>query len=150
MPVAILFISIILVAFFYSQLTPEVAYRFNTDGSPKSWLSRGMLALIMLLPQILLVLLAGAVTYAITRIGGSLGQVSQALNLERLILLIGNVVILPQIVFGFIMLDIFSYNVYGSHLMPVWLFVVIVMAIGGVILAIFFIQAFQRSRSNNQ
>lgn len=145
-----MFISIILVAVFYSQLTPEVAYRFNTDGSPKSWLSREMLALIILLPQILLVLLAGAVTYAITRIGGSLGQVSQALNPERLILLIGNVLILPQIVFGFIMLDIFSYNVYGSHLMPVWLFVVIIMAIGGIILAIFFIQAFKRSRSNNQ
>ena len=48
LPLAVLFIAIVLFAVFYWQLTPEVAYRFNTDGSPKSWLSREMLALIML------------------------------------------------------------------------------------------------------
>jgi uncharacterized membrane protein len=146
LPVIVLFICVILFAIFYWQLSPQVAYRFDTDGSPTNTVSREMLALFMLLPQLLFVLLAGIVTSTIIRIGGSLGEVSQALNPERIILLIGNIVVLPQVVFGFIMLDVFSYNVNNSHLIPVWLFAIIVMAIGGAILTLFFIRTFMHSR----
>jgi hypothetical protein len=48
-------------------------------------------------------------------------------------------------VLGFVMLDIFSYNVYEIHPMPIWLFALIVMVAGSVILAIFFIQAIRRT-----
>ena len=40
LPVAILFLAIILAASFYNFLPAEVAYRFNLDGSPKSSLGR--------------------------------------------------------------------------------------------------------------
>jgi hypothetical protein len=56
----------------------------------------------------------------------------------------GNIVALPQVVTVFVMLDIFSYNVYDLHLMPTWMFALIVMVVGGVFLAIFFIKAFIR------
>jgi len=147
LPLAVLFLSVIFFAIFYWQLNPQVAYRFNTDGLPGSTTSRGMLAVFMLLPQIIFVLLGGGVAATITRIGGSLGELSQALNPERLIMLIGNIIVLPQIVFSFIMLDIFSYNINGSHLMPVWIFAVIVMIIGGILLTLFLIKTYMRSRN---
>jgi hypothetical protein len=50
-------------------------------------------------------------------------------------------VALPQIILGFAMLDIFSYNSYQIHLMPLWIFALIVMGLGGMALGIFFILA---------
>ena len=53
----------------------------------------------------------------------------------------GNMIALPQIILCFAMLDIFSYNSYQIHLLPLWLFALIVMIMGGVIIGIFFILA---------
>ena len=147
LPLIVLFISVILFAIFYWQLSPQVAYRFNTDGLPISTASREMLALFMLLPQLVFVLLGASLTGMITKVGGSMGQVSPSLNPERIIMIMGSMVIIPQIILGFIMLDIFSYNINGSHPMPVWLFALIVMLIGGVILTLFLIRTFLHSRN---
>ena len=149
LPVIVLFICIILFAIFYWQLSPQVAYRFDSDGFSKSTISREMLALFMLLPQLLFVLLGGGLTGMITRIGGSMGQLSPALNPERIIMIMGSMVIMTQIILGFIMLDIFSYNINSSHLMPVWLFAIIVMIIGGITLTLFFTRIFMRSRKTS-
>ena len=77
LPLIFLFISVILFVIFYWQLSPQVAYRFNTAGAPGSTTSREMLAVLMLLPQLVFVLLGGGVAGTIIRIGGSLGQLSQ-------------------------------------------------------------------------
>ena len=60
----------------------------------------------------------------------------------------GNIIALPQIVLVFVMGDIFSYNVYEIHLMPIWLFALIVMVVGGVIMAIFFISAIRQAQAS--
>lgn len=146
LPLAILLISIILTLVFYPQLTDEVAYRFNTDGSAKSWLGRGVLTLFMLLPQFLLALMSVAVTWGVTKLTPSLEQVER-IKPGKILLLMGNMIALPQIILAFVMLDVFSYNIYEIHLMPIWLFALIVMLIGGIILAIFFIRAIKPSNS---
>ena len=149
LPLAILLLIVVLTAIFYPQLTDEVAYRFNLGGSPVSWLSRQVILILALLPQFILFIIAIAITWGVTRAGRSIGQISSALKPERLLMLMGNIVALPQIIFGFVILDIFIYNVRHNHIMPLWLFALILMIIGGIILAIFFIQAFKRSRSLN-
>ena len=149
LPLAILLLIVVLTAIFYPQLTDDVAYRFNLNGSPESWLSRQAILILALLPQFIFFIIAIAITWGITRAGRSIGQIASALKPERLLMLMGNIVALPQIIFGFVMLDIFIYNVYENHFMPLWLFALIIMIIGGIILAIFFIQAFKRSRSLN-
>jgi hypothetical protein len=101
----------------------------------------------MLLLQFLLVLAASAITWGITRMSRSFGQIESALKPERLILLMGNMAALPQIVLAFVMLDIFSYNIYGRHLMPIWLFALIDIIAGGIILTILFIRTIKLSRS---
>ncbi len=146
LPVSILLLALVLAAYFYHLLPAEVAWRFNLDGSPRGWLSREMTILLVLGPQLLLGLTAGAVTWGMAKLGRQASQAASGLiKPEGIILLMGNMVALPQIVFGFVMLDIFSYNVYGIHLIPIWLFALIVMAVGGVILAIFFTQAIWRA-----
>lgn len=149
LPLAILLLMAALTVIFYPRLTDEVAYRFDMSGLPVSWLDRGVILLLALLPQFILFIIAIAITWGVTRAGRSVGQIASALKPERLLMLMSNIVALPQIIFGFVMLDVFIYNVSNNHIMPLWLFALIIMIIGGIILAIFFVQAFKRSRSLN-
>ena len=145
LPITIFLLSVILVACFYQQLPSEVAYRFKSDGSPDRWLNRGAIVLWTLLPQFLLTLLAAAMTWGITRLGTLTKQKEPPLiRLDSVLLLMGNMVILPQIILCFAMLYIFSYNAYQIQLMPVWVFALIIMVLGAIILSIFFIRAIRQ------
>jgi len=143
-PVVIFLLTIILVAFFYPQLPAEVAYHFKPDGSPDKWLSREVILMWMLVPQLCLALLAGAIAWGITRLSTTYRDTEGNLKLERIISLMGNMIGLPQLIICFAMLDIFSYNSYGVHVMPIWIFALIVMGLGSIPLGIFFIQAIRR------
>jgi len=146
LPVVILLLSIILTAYFYHLLPVEVAYHFKRDGSPDRWLSRGTIILWTLLPQLFLTLLAGATTWGITKLTSRFWQPeSTKIKPERILLLMGNMVALPQAILCFVILDIFSYNSYQIHILPLWVFVLIIMGLGGIILGIFFIQAIRQT-----
>ncbi len=141
LPVVILFLSIILTIYFYRLLPVEVAYHFKADGSPDRWLGRGAIILWMLLPQLFLTLLAGVITWGITRLSALFRQPESTwIKPERILLLMGNMIGLPQIILCFAMLSVFSYNSFQIHLMPLWVFALIVMGLGGIILGIFFIR----------
>jgi uncharacterized membrane protein len=145
LPVAILLLSITLIAYFYHRLPVEVAYHFELDGSPDRWLNRGAIILWMLLPQLFLTLVAGVISWGIPKLSVLFKQIeSTRVKLERILLLMGNMVALPQIILCFAMLDIFSYNSYQIHIMPLWVFALIVMGLGGVILGIFFVRAMRQ------
>ncbi len=146
LPVLILAVAIILTAYFYRLLPAEVGYHFETDGSPDRWLSRGVFILWMLVPQLFLTLLAGAITWGATRLTVRFRQPdSTGIKPERILSLMGNMIALPQIILGFAMLDIFSYNSYQVHLLPLWMVALIVMVLGGIILGLFFIQAIRQA-----
>jgi len=146
LPLAIFALAIILTAYFYHQLPTEVAYHFKLDGSPDRWLSRGMVTLWLLVPQLLLALVATAITWGITKLGVLSRQAESAwIKPEGILSLMGNMVALPQIILCFAMLDIFSYNAYQMHIMPLWIFALIIMGLGGIILGIFFIIAIRRA-----
>ena len=57
------------------------------------------------------------------------------------LILMGNMVALPQAIVFFALVDIFSYNSYQTHFLPLWLNAVIVLVAGGIILGIFFVRA---------
>ena len=151
LPVVILLLSIILIAYFYHRLPIEIGYHFKSDGSPDRWLSRGTITLWMLLPQLFLTLLAGAITWGITKLGALFRQPESIwIQPERILLLMGNMIGLPQIILCFAMLNIFSYNSYQIHIMPLWVFALIIMGLGGIILGIFFIRAVRQVWSVNR
>jgi len=141
LPIAIIFLCIILTGYFYHLLPGEVAYHFQ-DGAPDKWISRGAIIAWMLTPQLLLSLLAGAIVWGMIKLSAHFRQAVNT-GVEKILSLMGNMVALPQIILGFAMLDIFSYNSYQIHLMPLWIFALIVMGLGGMALGIFFILAIQ-------
>jgi len=146
LPLAILALSLVLTAYFYHQLSTEVAYHFKLDGTPDRWLSRELITLWLLVPQLLLALGAGAIVWGITKLGILSRQSESAgVKAESLLALMGNMIALPQIILCFAMLDIFSYNAYQMHIMPLWVFALIIMGLGGIILGIFFILAIRRA-----
>ncbi len=145
LPVVILLLSVILTAYFYHRLPVEVAYHFKPDGSPDRWLSRGMIILWTLLPQLFLTLLAAAITWGIAKLVALFVQPeSTDIKIEEILSLIGNMIGLPQIILCFAMLNIFSYNSYQIRILPLWIFALIIMGLGSIILGIFFIRAIWR------
>jgi len=142
LPSAILLLSIILTAYLYHLLPDEVAYHFKGD-SPDKWMSRGAAIAWMLTPQLLSVLISASITWVIIKLSTRFQQADSTV-VRQLLLLMGNMVALPQVILGFAMLDIFSYNAYQTHIMPLWAFSLIVMVSGGIILGIYFLSIIRR------
>jgi uncharacterized membrane protein len=143
LPVVLFFISLILTAIFYQQLPTQVAYHFQ-DDSPDRWLSRGAFAAWLLIPQLLFTVLA----FIVVKIILSSARYWPAENklMRRLLPVMGNMVALPQIILTFAMLDIFLYNAYEIRLIPIWVFTIIIMVFGAIILGIFFYQTIREAR----
>ena len=146
LPLFILLLSIIITVYFYPRLPDAVAYHFAADGSADRWLGRSVIIVWLLLPQFILTLLAGAITWGVTSLGSRFRQPERpVVKVESVLLLMGNMIVLPQIILCFAMLDIFSYNSYQVHLLPLWAVALIVMVLGGIILGVFFIQAIRQA-----
>jgi uncharacterized membrane protein len=129
-PVVVFLLSIILFASFYHMLPAEVAVRFDVDGAPEMWLGRVATMLWMLLPQLLLVLLAWGVAWGATRLDTRWGWArGGGVKAGRIVSFMGNILALPQLIILFAMLDILSYNAYQTHILPMWLFLIIVLAL---------------------
>jgi len=149
LPLAILLLSIILSAYFYHLLPAKTAYHFKLDGTPDRWLSREMIMVWGLLPQFLLTLLAGGITWGVTKLGILFRQTEgTGIKPERILLLMGNMIALPQLIVCFAMLDIFSYNSYQAHIMPMWIFLLIILGLATIGLGLLF--AFIYSRAKRQ
>ncbi len=147
LPIAFLLLTAALIAYFYHRLPAEVAYNFKPDGSPDKWLSREMLIVWMLIPQLLFTLLAAATAWGMTKLGILFRQPQRpTMRLERVLSFMGNMVALPQVILCFALVDIFSYNSYQTHIMPLWVFALIIAVVGAIILGIFFISTMRRIR----
>lgn len=145
LPLIILVLTIIMVVWFSSRLPVRVAYHFTPDNTPDAFTGRGTLVVWTLLPQGLLTFLAAGVAWGITRIASNLKTFEGlAISLDTLLFVMGNMVGLPQLIVVFAMLNIFSYNAYQVQVLPVWLFALIVMGIGAIILGIFFINMIRK------
>lgn len=146
LPLVVLILTVAMVVYFYRLLPPEVAYHFQSDGSPDQWLNRSTIVLWALLPQFFLTILAGAITWGLTKLGSVSSDVAAIMaKLGRLLLVMGNMVAIPQVILCFAMLDIFSYNSYQVHILPLWVFALIVMAVGAIVLTVFFFQTVRQA-----
>ena len=146
LPLTVLILAVGLTGYFYRLLPAEVAYHFQADGSPDRWLSRGAIILWALLPQFLFTLVAGAITWGITRLATMFSQPETTwIRPEKILAVMGNMVALPQILLCFAILDIFSYNSYQIRLIPLWVFALIVMVVGSIVLGVFFFQLIRQA-----
>jgi len=132
MPLLVFILSIALTAFFYPKLPADLAYSFS--GSPDSHVSRGTSLALMLGLQLLFALPLVGITLLVSHLSRS----ARTTTLERILYLMGNIATFPQLIVGFALADIFSYNSYSRHLMSLGLFAIIILASGVVLLGILF------------
>jgi uncharacterized membrane protein len=146
-PLIILLLSIVLSAYFYHLLPAGVAVHFELDGTPDKWLSREMTMVWMLLPQLFLVLLAGIIAWGITKLGILFGQSrGSGVKAGRIVSFMGNLVALPQLIVFFAMVDILSYNAYQTHILPMWIFLLVILVLVTVALVVFLVFILSRAR----
>jgi len=145
LPLAIFLVSIILAAYFYHLLPTEVAYHFKLDGTPDKWLNREMTMVWVLAPQFFLALLAGAIVWGITKLG-LLSRQTTWVKPERVLSFMGNIIVLPQLIVCFAMLDIFSYNAYQIHIMPRWIFLLIILGLATIALGLLLVLIMSRAK----
>jgi hypothetical protein len=137
--------------YFYRLLPSEVAYRFISNGTSVSWLGRTTIVAWFLLFQLLLTILSGGITWGTTKLNFLFKQPDNTkIKLEGILALMGNMIALPQIFIFFTMLDIFSYNSYNRHLIPVWVIALLILGLGGIILGIFFVREISQARRSSQ
>jgi uncharacterized membrane protein len=150
-PLAVLLLSLTLAVYFYHLLPAELAYHFELDGTPDRWLSREVTMVWMLLPQLVFVLLAWGVAWGVTRFSRRFGQIKGGVvRAERVILFMGNLLALPQLLLCFAMVDIFSYNLYQTHLMPMWAFLLAIVGLVTIALGVFLVYVFSKMRGGQR
>ena len=149
LPIVVLIVSIASVGFFYRLVPARVAYHFTQDGSPDQWIGRGPLAIVVLLPQLILASLSAGIAFVMVKLGSRFVKEGRtpASALRGATALMSNMVALPQLVLCFAMLDIFVYSAYQVHLLPLYVFAILVMLIGGLFLAIFFLRTIHQAQA---
>jgi uncharacterized membrane protein len=142
LPVALLLVSLVLTAVFYTRLPAQVAYHFQ-GGSPDRWMSRGAFVTWLLLPQCFLALLSFIIVRLVL-LSARYWPLDDTL-MRRALPVMGNMLALPQIILTFAMLDIFLYNAYQIRLIPLWVFALVIMVLGVVVLGAFFVWTIRQS-----
>jgi uncharacterized membrane protein len=147
-PLIILLLSVIAVVYFYQSLPTSLAYHFTRDGTGDRWLSRESFIVIILLSQFLLTFTGAMVAFVVAKVGqwSSNAGVVPVKAFSSLITIMSNMVVLPQLILFFTMLDIFRYNAYQVHLFSTSIFAMLVMLVGGLVLAFLFFRAIKKSK----
>ena len=149
-PTVVLIVSVVSAIFFYRLMPAQVAYHFASDGLPDRWISRGLLAIALILPQFLLAFLAAGIAFVMVKVGGKFVREGETpVSVVRGVSgLMSNMIALPQLVLFFAMLDISIYNAYQVHLPPLYIFAILMMLVGGLVMGIFFFRVIQRARTD--
>jgi hypothetical protein len=148
LPLVVLALSIVCIIILYSRISTQVAYHFAGDGTGDQWLGRGLLITSLLLPQFLLTFLAAGIALTMEKVGRSFVKAgkAKASMVRDVISLMSNMIVLPQGILFFAMLDIFLYNAYQIHLIPLYLAAILIMFLGSIFMGFFFFRQIIRSR----
>ena len=144
LPVVLFLAAITLAVTFYNRLPPEVVYRY-TEGTS---VSRGAIIAWLVVPQFILALIG----IGLSGIGAMItrkNEPSDRARMTRLLMVMGNMVALPQLILLFALLEILLYNAYQIRLIPLWTVIVVVMLIGSIVLGIFFLKTLKQSRGSD-
>jgi heme/copper-type cytochrome/quinol oxidase subunit 2 len=150
LPVIILLLSVVAVIFFYPKLPETVNLR--PDSGDAANISRFVAVLWAIIPQMLMALIAMVITYGTTKIRALFAQESETgvKQLENILLVMSNMVIIPQLILLVAMLNIFSYNSFQTNISFVWWISLAVIFIGIAFLSVFFVRTIQKMSKQNK
>ena len=148
-PNLVLLVAVAAAVYFFRLLPSRVSYGYGSGGTPPNQVAKGLVLLVLLGPQFILALMSAAVAHVVARVGTRFvrdGSTTSA-AVESIGTVMSNMVVLPQLVLCYAMIDLFRYNAYGTHLPPLYLFAVLVMLAGGAALGFLFLRAIQHARA---
>jgi hypothetical protein len=152
LPVLIALASAAVCAAVRGRLPFPTAYLFASDGSPSAFAIPGLFVFWVLVFQIGLALGAITVTWAVSWLARRfLRPEAAAVSPQRIMLLTGNMVALPQIIILYYVLDVFSFNTGRGHLpVSVLVFALLVLLAGGAVLGLFLLQMVKQAFGGNR
>ncbi len=143
MPVSLVALTIVLAACFYPFLSNEVAYHFQGE-TPDRWMPRFTFIIAIIASQAFFTLLAAGMVQLMMLTGRYLTGVSSPL--PTLLPLMGNMVMIPQLVLVVAMLDYFLYDIHQMYIVPLWIIALVILVIGAIVLVILFTRTVRRYR----
>ena len=147
-PVILAVVCIVLAASFAAALPNPLAFRFMSNGAPRMSMNTYTFIVLMLAAQVICALAAWGIANTIIRMGHNAFKLSAPqLPLGPYISLMTNMVLLPQLILAYIMLDAFIYGVWTRHIISVGLFSILTIAIGSLILIFMFMRLLSRAQN---
>ncbi len=139
LPLAVILLVVALSAIFYAQLPDEVYYRFDTSGEPSgNPISKTSLMMLMVGIQLALFAMAYIATRSVGRVQLFRDNVDNFwFNPTRLLTLMGNMPVIIQLILAYVLVDAIVYARQADHLMPLWLFAVITLVAGGIVMLVY-------------
>ncbi len=132
---------------FVFLLPSQLAFRFNSDGSVSTSMNKYVFVILMVAAQLLCALAALSVVQVIVRLGKKMYKAGEPqMNLSGFVALMSNMVLLPQVILAYLMLDTFIYGAWSHHLITTRNFAFTAVVIGSAILCAMFIRLASRAR----
>jgi len=139
---------IILAAVLYSHLPAELGLRFQSDGTPVNLLNKSTFVALMLGLQAGITVAVLFIALIFLKFVGLMARNSVVpVNLSGFIFLMSNMLLLPQIILGYLMVDSFVYGLRNMHMVSIGVFSLCVVGIGTIILFIMFARLFAQLRT---
>jgi uncharacterized membrane protein len=147
-PLILAITCLIIALAFVSFLPSPLAFRFNSDGSALTSMNKYVFVILMAAAQLLCALAAWSVAQVIVGLGKKIYKASEPqMDLSGFVALMSNMVLLPQVIMAYLMLDAFIYGVWSGHLISTRNFAFTAVVIGSAILCAMFIRLASRARS---
>jgi uncharacterized membrane protein len=147
-PISLAIICLIIAVAFVSYLPSPLGFRFNSDGAVRMFMNTYTFIALMIAAQIVCALAAWGIANTIISMGHNAFKTSQPqVSLDAYISLTSNMVLLPQMILAYIMLDAFIYGVWTRHIVSVGLFSILTIVIGSLILIFMFMRLLSHTNS---
>jgi uncharacterized membrane protein len=131
-PLVLLVIAVVAALLYYGKLPFQMPYHFDSNGAPDGWILPQFALMIGIGIQVVLVIISFLIIQATRRMATLVTAGESTVKPETIITITGNIPAFLQIVFLFLMVDIFYNAIYFKHLIPMWVFLIIVIVLATV------------------
>jgi len=146
-PIVVAVFTILSLTVLYSSLPGQVAYRFSSAGVPRDTIGREAFFVMMVGGQLLIVAASAGIASVVLRLARRmLAGSPEKIDPSRVIWLMVNMVVLPQLILAFVALDAAYYARVGTHIMTPWLFSLVTIGIGTIVIILLFSLSINETR----
>jgi uncharacterized membrane protein len=147
-PVLLCIASLVTAVVFTFYLPARLAFRFDQNGSPVIYMSKPLFVMLMVTAQILCAVAAWGIAEIVVRMGKSAFLTSPPqFKLDNMVFLMCNMILLPQVILAYIMLDVFIYGVWTRHLISLGIFSILTLAFGSIVIITMLTRVLSQARS---